>query len=563
MKSHYRYLLIFPIVLSIFYLPTLRQANFVWDDLPIIEKNLLMRQWAGLPTLLTTGYWQGTQGSGSPVHEYRPALMLSYFLTERLVGLRPLFYRWTNLLLHLANALLIFWLLVRYYSSWVAGFTGFFFLILPAHVEVATAIFARSESLMMLWLLLTWISLDTQRRWSPSALTFFLLALFTKEQAVMFPFVWFTFDFLFHKGAWKNTQRNKSFFALLLCVLIYLIVRGMVLAHPYQGGHDYFTGKSYLERALTVSRFFFQESLVSLVTGLRFHIEYSRPLVPDATVNSFSAWLALLALGGFVTAAFYRAYRYQERWTFWVFLFFAFWLPTSHLLISLDSLGGDRFLYFSSMTFCLGLAWLITKIPSPLKLLPVIGIAGWWFFMVQQRTPAYASELSIAQTLIHQNPLSAKGWITLGAAQVEQGDISKAIETFRHAETLNPRNPQIYYNLGAAYKAQGDRKMAMQSFLHAAELRSTDADTWNNLGLLTEEERHPKQALVFYQEALKFQPSYSAAHWNIARLLLEKGDVRNAVHHYRLFLRYTAANDPQIAVAKEVLQLIKKDYPDY
>ena len=56
--------------------------DFTRDDEPIILDNDLLRNWSTLPTLMMTGYWQASRGNGSPVHEYRPFLMLSYFMNE-------------------------------------------------------------------------------------------------------------------------------------------------------------------------------------------------------------------------------------------------------------------------------------------------------------------------------------------------------------------------------------------------------------------------------------------------------------------------------------------------
>src|SRR5258706_6444400 len=89
------------------YQPFLSSPAFVWDDLPIIVENALMRSWRSLPRLLSNGYWEGAIGFGASVQEFRPVVLLSYFLTERVCGLSPLAFRLGNIMLHAANAALL------------------------------------------------------------------------------------------------------------------------------------------------------------------------------------------------------------------------------------------------------------------------------------------------------------------------------------------------------------------------------------------------------------------------------------------------------------------------
>ena len=93
------------------YANTLFATGFIWDDQYIIVQNVLLRRWSSLPLLLASGYWEGAVGYGASVQEYRPVLMLTYFLTRQCFGLAPWIYHLTNLAIHAVNCALILRLL--------------------------------------------------------------------------------------------------------------------------------------------------------------------------------------------------------------------------------------------------------------------------------------------------------------------------------------------------------------------------------------------------------------------------------------------------------------------
>ena len=92
--------------------------GFVGDDEIIIVDNFFYRSWANLPALFqkdyltdtTTGYfYHETLNSGSVA--YRPALSFTYFLDYGIWKLNPFGYHLHNLLYHLGNSLLVFFLM--------------------------------------------------------------------------------------------------------------------------------------------------------------------------------------------------------------------------------------------------------------------------------------------------------------------------------------------------------------------------------------------------------------------------------------------------------------------
>jgi hypothetical protein len=67
---------------------------------------------------------------------WHPLTWLSLMLDYELFGLKPAGYHWTNVLLHLANTLLLFLILHRMTGAlWRSGFVAALFALHPLHVE--------------------------------------------------------------------------------------------------------------------------------------------------------------------------------------------------------------------------------------------------------------------------------------------------------------------------------------------------------------------------------------------------------------------------------------------
>ena len=110
-------------VLSIIFIILLVYFNslynsFVWDDYAVIVGNNFIKSWKNIPVIFSKNYLvpfvrEGcfliadlNRGAGEA--SYRPVVTLSYFFDYSLWKLNPCGYHITSLLLHIANALLVY-----------------------------------------------------------------------------------------------------------------------------------------------------------------------------------------------------------------------------------------------------------------------------------------------------------------------------------------------------------------------------------------------------------------------------------------------------------------------
>src|SRR5438876_10845961 len=173
------------IAVALVYLPALR-GNFVWDDFLLITGNPLLQNASGLLEI-----W-----SGGRTADYFPLTNTVFWIEHHLFGRNATGYHVVNILLQVANALLVWRVLQRLNipGAWLAGLI---FGIHPVHAASVVWISELKNLLSMFFALLSslcFLELGGQRlRNSATAyaasLVFFALALLSKTQVVFLPFV--------------------------------------------------------------------------------------------------------------------------------------------------------------------------------------------------------------------------------------------------------------------------------------------------------------------------------------------------------------------------------------
>src|SRR5882672_2318210 len=173
------------------YVPCLDNELTSWDDNGYVTENVLVAHpsFIGLMTVPQCG-------------NYHPLTMASLALNFRLSGLNPASYHWLNLLLHLANTALVFFL-VRALSGegvWTTVATALFFGIHPMHVESVAWVAERKDVLYAFFYLLALLAylryLDEGRcLWLTATWVLFVLSAASKPAALALPLTLFAVDY--------------------------------------------------------------------------------------------------------------------------------------------------------------------------------------------------------------------------------------------------------------------------------------------------------------------------------------------------------------------------------
>lgn len=205
------------------YHPVLK-LGFLWDDHVLIEANSYIRQWTvenlkhDLGSTVSNGV--GDEGFMRPVVTWSNRLDYSFW------SLNPFGYHLTSLLLHIANALLLYELILLLgFTSMTALLTSVLFVVHPIGVEGLICVTGRATFLSFFFGLLT-LLLMAKPSWPAvlAGLVTFMLALGSKEVSVILPGLMFL--------VWVVRKAPKKHYLLLIpmggVLLSYLLFRTYV-----------------------------------------------------------------------------------------------------------------------------------------------------------------------------------------------------------------------------------------------------------------------------------------------------------------------------------------------
>ena len=191
-KKLFYYSAIFLIAAAVIlcYINTL-QNPFIWDDEEIIVNNYLIRNWKNAPEMFKTSVFGENLGK---IGFYRPLQLFSYSIDYSFWKLNPIGYHISNIIFHLLNVLLVFFLLIKLgIKRNFSFFASLLFAIHPINTEVVTYISGRGDLLFLFFSLLCFIFFingTKGKQWHYFvSVILFILAILSKENAIVIPFI--------------------------------------------------------------------------------------------------------------------------------------------------------------------------------------------------------------------------------------------------------------------------------------------------------------------------------------------------------------------------------------
>src|SRR6056297_4240499 len=174
---------------------------------------------------------------------YRPVSCLTLGLNWFFGEDNPRGYHVVNLLIHLLTTVLLFKIIKRllYLLNYkgdillVSGIAAFLWAVHPIQTEAVSYIVQRMSSLAAMFYLAGiyfYLNFKTDRhkKWLAASLTIFLLAVFSKENAVLFPLAIIMIEFLLEdKGYWKKYILPGAMASIILILFFLFIFTGSIL----------------------------------------------------------------------------------------------------------------------------------------------------------------------------------------------------------------------------------------------------------------------------------------------------------------------------------------------
>ncbi len=534
--------------------------NIYVTDNPPVQGGLTLTGLVWAFTTLHTGMWI-------------PLTWLSFMVDSQLFGLRPGGFLLTNLLFHLANALLLFgWLLRTTRAPGRSFLAAALFALHPLHVEsVAWATERKDVLSTFFWLLTMWayVWYAERPRLGRYALILvcFCLGLMAKPMLVTLPGALLLLDYwplgrLSCKGPAAAAASPQPAPGVTLKRLLWeksplLAIAALSTVVTFYAQKR--TGAMFPLQALPIPDRL-ANALVACVGYLEKMFWPARLAVlyplPGHHLPIWQAPAAGLALAALSLLALRQARRHPYLLVGWLW-----YLGTLLPVIGLVQVGvqamADRYTYVPGIGLFIVVVWgvadLAARWRAPRFLLPVgagVVLAALmictWVQVSYWRDSISLYEHTLQVT--RGNPIIRNN---LGIALAAQGKTDQAITQYDEALRLKPGYADAHNNLGLALEAQGKVDQAMAQYAEALRLNPDLAGAHNNLGLALAAQGKLDQAVSHYAEALRLNPAYAGAHNNLGLALAAQGKLDQAVAQYAEALRL----NPDLAKAHNNLGL--------
>ena len=491
---------------------------------------------------------------------WQPLTWLSHSLDCQLYGLRPGMHHLTNLVLHIANSLLLFLIFKRMTGAlWRSAFVAALFALHPINVDSVAWVAERKNVLSTFFWMLTMLTYAcySERPGSYRYLLVFLVfavGLLAKPMLVTLPFVLLLLDYwplgrlrfgqLDGDGRNSNSKIPNYQWPRLVLEKIPLLALSMVSICLSSLSLQHYRRVISTETAPMMLRT--ANALVSYVSYIGNMLWPQNLAVFYPYPDAIPMWQAIgaLLLLVCVSALAIRTLRPMPYLgTGWLW-----YIGTLIPVIGLVQAGlwparADRFAYvpliglFIIITWGLSDAlvkWRYRKIAlSASALIVLLALAICTRLQLRHwRNSVALFEHALAVTgsnsTMHNN---------LGFALQLQGKLDKAISHYYQALQAEPDHPEAHNNLGNALQSQGKLDEAIGHYRQALQAEPDFAEAHYNMGNMLQSQGNLDEAISHYRQALQVKPDYAKAHNNLANVLLKQGKFDEAVHHYRQALQ--------------------------
>ena len=530
------------------YLPAMLARDFVWDDVTMIGSTAV-REPGGLRQI-----WFAPGEIPAEGH-YWPLTYTGFWLQHKLWGARAAGFHVLNVLLHLANTLLL-WRLLRREAVAGAWLAAAVFALHPVHVESVAWIIELKDVLSGLFYLLAaaaWIGFADSPRPGRylAALALYVAGMLSKSVVVTLPVA------LLIRQWWK---RGRVTATDLLRVAPFFVVGAAIAAGDLVfnrsrgvGGYGY----SLVERVLIAARagwFYLGKIFWPLDLGYVYpHWEVG--------VGDPLAWAGLAAAVGAVAALWLLRDRIGRGPLAGVLFFAVTLAPTLGFVdyhYMLFSFVADRFQYLASIgvlalvtaaaaqavsagrrtTRPPGAAW---SVLLAVALLGVLGTLTW------RQAALYHDGITFFRHVIAHNPQARDAHLNLGTALLRWNRLEESLAAYRVAEEQRPDDCKPPYGAGLALHNLGRLEEAGDAYLRAVErCRRYGAALTDFAELLLDQQRY-QDALERSQAAIEAAPRNAEAWTTQGRALLHLGRTEQALRS----LDRALAIDPNQRQARE------------
>ena len=487
---------------------------------------------------------------------WHPLTWLSHMLDYQLFGLKAGMHHLINLLIHMANSILLFFVFKRMTGAmWRSAFVAALFALHPLHVESVAWISERKDVLStFFWMLTMWAYARYAERPGFNryllGLIFFALGLLSKPMIVTLPFVLLLMDFWpLCRVQWgqvcgESSSRFQKAQALRLVwekiPLFALVLFSCFMTFLSELGGNTVVPLSIHPLSMRVSN-----ALVSYITYIRktfwpCDLAVFYPY-PDAI-----AWWQAIGAAALLVCMFVLVFKVSRRFPYLVvgWLWYLGALVPVIGLVQVGSQGmADRYIYVPIIGLFMIFVWGVPEICQKWSYRKIWLLASAAFLvliliMITWKQVGYwENSVTLFENSLRFTSNNYLAHNNLGFAQSMQSRTEEAVEHYLQALRIQPDYAEAHNNLGNALKKQGYTEEAIEHYLQALRIQPDYAEVHYNLGIALDKQGRTEEAIEHYLQALRIKPDYAETHSNLGNALGKQGHTEKAIEHYLQALR--------------------------
>lgn len=503
---------------------TLRHDFVNFDDVTYVSGNSAVTRGLTLDGIM----WAFTHAYAANWH---PLTWISHMVDVQWYGLSPGGHHLTNLLLHIATAVMLF-LLLRHMTGalWRSAFVAAIFAIHPLRVESVAWVAERKDVLSGLFFMLTIGAYVryARRSWSLAryglVVLLFALGLMCKPMLVTLPLVLLLLDYWpLNRFAAVGEQRGnisripRRLILEKLPLLVLAAASGAATLLAQKGSLQTFAGiplPSRVANACTAGAAYLRQMFWPVDLAVLYPFDGR-----DLALFGTASFILLAAITAGVVLL--RSRRYLVTGWLWYVVMLG---PVSGIVQVGNQARADRYTYLPQIGIYLMLTWMVVDLCAGWRhrrlFLGTLAVVVLTLSSFAARTEAsyWQNSQSLWTHAIARTSDNAIAHTNLAEALFKKGKMDEAIEHCEKALKMDPNQAVAHSALGLAFLQKGRLDEAVTHLQRALEI-APSAASHCNLGVALIQMGRVKEALANYNKALEIDPADIDSQNNMAWVL--------------------------------------------
>lgn len=571
-----------------------------WDDDDWIRGNIFVHDFSHVKDIFTKNV---LAGYGMNSNYYRPLLLLTFAFNYVMHGMAPFGYHLLSNGFHIANAILVFLLLLYVFKKRLPAFlAALIYVIHPLNTEAVAYISGRGDPMSVFFMLLAlWLFVKAEeiKKWTAgrwalmgSSVVSVVLGILSRETAVLFPGLLLVFyiAFISKGGFWESVGRGlvKAIPYIALSA-VYGILRLTVL--NFHNTLNWYNQSNVYTEHLSYRLYTFGHALVEYfrlaLVPVGLHME--RYMQVNTSPLQWPVWLGILIVAAIIAVGviFYRNSKSEARNTkqfpnvknskpkvseirsldivsnldirisdfriwFFSWAWFAVAIAPVSGIVPINALLYEHWLYLPLIGLCALAGFYLDKLfeivkNTQLKMLLMLVLTiylGFFVVMTVKRNIIWGDKIAFYEDIISYGYPTARIMNNLANAYSDTGQLDKAAQTLQ-AIIAGPEGrayAQPYYNLGNIYQTEGDIAKAMEQYQKSVEVDPNFYFAYQNMAVIYARGGDWQNAAAMLEKVKSIRPEDPVIYGNLTAVYLNMGNKDLARENYQNAARLAQGN---------------------